>query len=118
MRLLTIVVKNPDQVDIVREELSRLGVQEMTTFEPRAGVDAGASGSAITVGLRRLLSGLSDDGTVIMGLVKGEIVQDSLVNHLRGLGVDLSTPDEGYAFAMPIEWSTVGCAGSSGKQDI
>jgi hypothetical protein len=116
MRLLTIVVKDPNQVDIVREELRKLGVQEMTTFEPRSIADAGASGSAITVGLRKLLSGLSDDGTVIMGLVKGETVQGSLVNHLRSLGVDLSVPDNGYAFAMPIEWSTVGCAEPSARK--
>jgi len=111
MRLLTIVVKDLDQVDAVREELQKLGVQEITTLDSRAGADAGRSGDAVTVGLKKLFTGLSDEGTVIMGLVEGTAVQAQLVEHLRGLGIDLSMPEDGYAFAMPIEWSTVGCSG-------
>jgi len=111
MRLLTIVVKDPDQVDLVREELQSLGVREVTTLDSRPGADQTHPDGAITVGLKKLFTGLNDEGTVIMGLVQGTGVQARLVEHLRGLGVDLSEPEDGYAFAMPIEWSSVGCAG-------
>ena len=66
MRLLAVVVKNPDQVDLVREELTRLGVQEVTTLESKPGPEDAPPGTAVTVGLKRLLTGLGGQSTSLL----------------------------------------------------
>jgi hypothetical protein len=113
MRLLTVVVKNPDDVEIVRAALAELDIRELTSIESRNTEEPDSGGGPITARLQRMLLGLGDDGTVMMGLVEGESVQRRILEHLRRSGVDLSVPGKGFAFTTPIEWASLPCAASS-----
>lgn len=103
MKLLIIILNKEKYLDDLLSSLVEVGIIGATVIEATRMTEILANDIPIFAGLRQLSrGGRSYNKVIIAPLGRTEIVTD-LLNILRDLNIDLSNPEIGFLFTIPIE---------------
>lgn len=103
MKLLIIVIDNPDLVAEIVPVLVELEIRGLVSIEAESVMNFLAKEVPIFAGLRELASTSKSYNRTIFGVSDDEDILDRLNDFLEEIGIDLGDEDAGYAFTVPVE---------------
>ena len=103
MKLLVMVINNPDLVGDIVPVLVELDVRGVTAMESESVMQFLAQEVPIFAGLRELVTSPKSYNKTIFGITEDDHILDELSDMLKDIGLDLNEPGTGYAFTLPIE---------------
>ncbi|MDK1031569.1 MAG: hypothetical protein QGD94_06160 [Planctomycetia bacterium] len=108
MKLLIIVINNPDNVENILEVLLELDVRGAVCIETEGVMQLLVQEVPIFGGLRQLLASPKAHNKTVFGITDDDDIIAKLDKMLKRIGVDMTAPDTGYAILLPISDSLVG----------
>jgi hypothetical protein len=103
MRLLVVVINDEDRKQDVLEAMLDLDIRGITIMDTENVVHLLAEEAPIFVGLRQMFSGTKEYNKTVFGVSDRDDVLACLDQSLKEVGLDLSEPNKGYAFTVPVE---------------
>ena len=103
MKLLIIVLNNPDLVGEVIPVLVELEVQGLVSIEAESVLNFLVEEIPIFAGLREHASKSKSYNKTIFGITDDENILDRFNDFLKEIGIDLIAEDTGYAVTVPLE---------------
>ena len=102
MKLLVVVINNPDNLEDVVEALIDLDVRGAVVIESEGVMQMLAQDVPIFGGLRQFLKGPKSLNKTVFGLTDDDDIIEKLDKKLKKVGVDFSAAGTGYAVLLPI----------------
>jgi len=103
MKLLIVVVNNPDLVGDIVPAMVNLDVRGIVSMESESVMQFLAQEVPIFAGLRDLVTSPKSYNKTIFGISEDPNILDNLYETLAEIGVDLQSPGTGYALTIPVE---------------
>ena len=103
MKLLIVVINNPDLVGDVVPALVELDVRGIVSIETESVMQLLAQEVPIFAGLRELITSPKSYNKTLFGITEDEDILEHLNAMMKEIGIDLEASGTGYAFVVPIE---------------
>jgi len=103
MKLLVVVINNPDLVADVVPALVELDVRGIVAIESESVMQLLAQEVPIFAGLRELVTSPKSYNKTLFGITDDDAILEHLDVMMKEIGIDLEKAGTGYAITLPIE---------------
>jgi hypothetical protein len=103
MKLLIIVINDPDLMVDIAPVLVELDVRNITGIESECIMQFLANEVPIFAGLREILTNPKKYNKTLFGITDDDSVLKNLDETLKSIGIDLTKEGTGFAFTIPID---------------
>jgi hypothetical protein len=103
MKLLIVVIHNPDLVADIVSTLVDLDVRGIVSLESESIMQFLAQEVPIFAGLRELMTSPRSFNKILLGICDNDEILKDLYAGLKEINIDLKKAGMGYAFTIPID---------------
>ena len=103
MKLLIVVLNNPDLVSEVVPVLVELDVRRIVSLETETMLHFLAREVPIFAGIRELVTSPRAYTKTLFGITESENILSELDNFLKDINIDLTGSGDGYALTIPMD---------------
>lgn len=103
MKLLIVVLNNPDLVSEVVPVLVELDVRKIVSLETETVMNFLAREVPIFAGIRELVTSPRAYTKTLFGITDSGNILEELDNFLKDINIDLKESGDGYALTIPID---------------